>query len=94
MRKLMLIVLGAIATVSIGMSGQAAAQGDLKRYVPQYTPHEQTPSERLQNFRPPPPPPKQDTFLDKAARTYENAPVRPSFNPSTKAPEIQVQKKF
>jgi hypothetical protein len=61
---------------------------------PKYTPHPQTDSERLQNFKPPPPAPKQDTFLDKAAKTYDNAPVRPSYNPTMNAPMIEYNKKW
>jgi hypothetical protein len=61
---------------------------------PHYVPHQQTDSERLQTFQPPPPPPKTDTILDKAARAYENAPVRPSFDPANKVPTIEYNKRF
>lgn len=61
---------------------------------PHYVPRQQTDSERLQNFQPPPPPPKSDTILDKAARAYDNAPVRPSYDPVMKAPTIEYNKKF
>jgi hypothetical protein len=61
---------------------------------PHYVPRPQTDSERLQNFQPPPPPPKSDTILDKAARAYDNAPVRPSYDPVMKAPTIEYNKKF
>lgn len=61
---------------------------------PHYVPRPQTDSERLQNFQPPPPPPKSDTILDKAARAYDNAPVRPSFDPVHKVPTIEYNKKF
>ena len=61
---------------------------------PRYVPRPQTDSERLQNFKPPPPPPKQDTFFDKAARTYDNAPVRPGFNSTFKTPTIEYNKKW
>ena len=61
---------------------------------PHYVPQPQTDNERLQNFQPPPPPPKSDTILDKAARAYDNAPVRPSFDPVNKVPTIQFNKRF
>ena len=61
---------------------------------PHYVPRPQTDSERLQNFRPPPPPPKQDTLLDRAARAYDSAPIRPYYDATTKAPVIQYQRKW
>jgi hypothetical protein len=64
---------------------------DLK---PHYVPRQQTDSERLQNFQPPPPPPKSDTVLDKAARAYDNAPVRPSYDPVHGVPTVQYNKRF
>ncbi len=37
------------------------------------------------------PPPN---IIDKAVKTYQDAPVRPGVNTQTKTPEIQYQKKF
>ena len=82
-------------TASLAIAALISSTGayaiDLK---PHYVPRQQTDNERLQNFQPPPPPPKSDTILDKAARTYENAPVRPSFDPVNKVPTIEYNKRF
>lgn len=34
------------------------------------------------------------SVIDKAADAYKNAPVRPSYDPKTKSPIIEYQKKF
>jgi len=80
--------------VVVMLSGGAEAQSDIRKFVPQYQIRPQTDSERLQNFRPPPPAPRRDTVIDRAARAYQNAPVRPSYDPKHRAPIIQYQRKF
>lgn len=80
--------LGALAALLFATGAQAQ---DL---FPRYQPREQTPSERLENFRPPPPPPRRETPVDSLVRTYENAPVRPAFDPVSKQPVLQYNKKF
>lgn len=80
-----------LAAAVIGFWTVSAQALDL---FPRYQPREQTPSERLNNFRPPQPPPKQETPLDRAVRTYDNAPVRPAYDPVSKQPVIQYNKKF
>jgi hypothetical protein len=80
----------AFVALTLGL-GSAAHAYDL---APRYTPRPQTDSERLNTFRPPPPAPRQDTIIDRAARAYENAPVRPSYDPKTNTPIIQYNKRF
>ncbi|WP_114948533.1 hypothetical protein [Microvirga calopogonii] len=91
-KSTLIVQLGAVAVMAVASaySFQAAAI-DLN---PKYEPRPQTDSERLQNFRPPPPAPRQDTVLDRAARAYDNAPVRPTVDPNTRTPMIQYNKKW
>ena len=84
-----IVVASAYMVIACGSPARAVDLKDLR-----YVPPPQTDSQRLQDFKPPPPPPKQDTLLDKAARAYDRAPVRPSYDPNTKAPIIQYQRKW
>ncbi len=95
----MMLLLGSFAiatsfaTVSRAQDDDGGSNNNVDLSVP-YTPHEQTDEERLQNFQPPPPAPPQVTPLDRAANMYQNAPVRPSYDPQMHAPIIQYQHQY
>lgn len=88
MDRLSVLAAFIIGLVNLEISARA------EELSPQYTPHEQTAEERLQNFQTPAPSPPQQTPLDRAADTYNNLPIRPSYDINSKAPIVQYQKKY
>lgn len=50
-------MLRALHKIAFVASVLCATSANAQNLNPQYTPHEQTANERLQNFQPPPPPP-------------------------------------
>lgn len=69
-----LIVAATIGFVTV--AGSLSAQN----YNPQYTPHEQSASERLENFRPPPSPPRPANMRDALGAYFDNHRQQLLFN--------------